>query len=88
MTEYRYPYAGHPDGESHLAWYRVADGHGYSTDDNPAGASDAPCFAVIDGRAYPNESEQSIETTFQIIGSFAYASQGAAWFHIRRTAQR
>jgi hypothetical protein len=84
MVEYWFPYAGHPDGESQTAWFRVENGAGYRTADNPAGESDEPCFLVVDGSAYPSVSLPGEAPTFEIIGSFAYAPLGTAWFHIVR----
>ena len=84
MVEYWFPFAGHPDGESDTAWFRVVDGQGYRADGNPAGPADDPCFAVIDGFAYPTFSLPDDTPTFQIIGSFAYPPEGTAWFRIMR----
>jgi hypothetical protein len=84
MVEYWFPYLGHPDGESDIAWFRVVDGEGYRSEGNPAGASDARCFAVVDGWAYPAFSMPGDTPTFEIIGSFAYAPSGTAWFRIKR----
>jgi hypothetical protein len=84
MVEYWFPYAGHPDGETDVPWFRVEDGHGYRTDDNPAGPSNSPCFGVIDGWAYPAVSLPGTEPTFQVVASFVYAPQGTAWFRIGR----
>ena len=86
MVEYWFPYVGHPDGESKVAWFRVHDGHGFRAPGNPAGQSDAPCFSVVDGWAYPCLSMPGDRPTFQIIGSFVYTPTGTAWFRIRRGA--
>ena len=83
MVEYWYPYAGHPDGESHIPWFQVVDGKGFRTEGNPAGPSDEPTFAVLDEQAYPIVSLPGLEPTFQIIGSFVYAPEGAPWFWIQ-----
>jgi hypothetical protein len=84
MVEYWYPYDGHPDGESDIAWFRVCEGRGFRAPGNPAGQSDAPCFTVIDGWAYPCLSMPGDPPTFQIIGSFVYAPTGTAWFRIHQ----
>ena len=78
MVEYWYPYAGHPDGESDIPWFRVVDGKGFRTEGNPAGPSDEPTFAVLDEQAYPIVSLPGLEPTFQIIGSFVYDPRGCA----------
>jgi hypothetical protein len=83
MVEYWYPYAGHPDGESDIPWFRVVDGKGFRSDGNPAGPSDIPCFGVIDGWAYPAVSLPDTAPTFEVVGSFVYPPQGTAWFRIR-----
>src|SRR5260221_687378 len=88
MDEYWFPYEGHPDGESEVAWFRVSDHHGYRTSENPAGPSDTPCFAVINGWAYPSVSLPGDLPTFQIIGSFVYAPTGTAWFRVDATVSR
>lgn len=87
MVEYWLPFAGHPDGESDNAWFRVDDGVGYRTHDNPAGESADPCFVIRDGFAYPTLSLPGDPPTFEVIGSFAYPPQGTAWFRIERGAR-
>ena len=84
MVEYWYPYVGHPDGESDEAWFQVVDGKGYRTKSNPAGRSETPCFSILEGWAYPAISLPGTEPTFQVVGSFVYAPQGAAWFRVER----
>ena len=51
VVSYWFPFDGHPDGPRDVAWFRVVDGWGYQTASNPAGASDSPCFQMIDGSA-------------------------------------
>ena len=82
MVSYWVPHAGHPDGSSDVAWFRVVDGWGYRKDDNPAGSLDAPTFRVIEGFAYPTLSRSEDTPTFEVIGSFVYAVGGTAWFRI------
>jgi hypothetical protein len=82
VVSYWVPCAGHPDGSSEVAWFRVVDGWGYRTDDNPAGCSDAPTFRVIEGFAYPTLSRCEDAPTFEVIGSFVHAVGGTAWFRV------
>lgn len=82
MVSYWYPTYGHPDGPSRKAWFRVVDGWGYCTSDSPAGVSDTPVFRVVDGFAYPTTSLPGDLPNFELVGSFAYAARGAAWFRI------
>lgn len=79
-----FPFEGHPDGPSDVPWFRVTDSYGYRTPEHPAGESAAACFVVADGYAYPARgTDETTAPTFQIIGSFAYAPVGPAWFRIR-----
>jgi hypothetical protein len=84
MDEHWFPYIGHPDGTSRVAWFRVADGMVYSCTANPAGASTHPSFQIVDGWAYPAGAPTGDGPTFEIVGSFAYAPEGAAWYRIDR----
>jgi hypothetical protein len=82
MISYWFPFDGHPDGRSEAPWFRVVDGWGYRTNENPSGQSERPIFRVIDGYAYPTLSMPDDVPTFQLIGSYAYAPRGTAWFRI------
>ena len=84
MVEHWFPYDGHPDGRSHVAWFQVIDGTGYRAGGNPAGASTSPSFGIVDGWAYPAVSMPGDSPTFQIVGSFVYAPVGPPWFRIGR----
>jgi hypothetical protein len=87
VVSYWFPFDGHPDGASDLAWFRVVDGWGFRTESNPAGPSESPCFRMIDGFAYPTLSLPNDVPTFEIIGSFVYAATGTAWFRIDERAR-
>jgi hypothetical protein len=84
MVDYWYPAAGHPEGHSNKAWFRVVEGWGFRTEQSPAGVSEDPCFRIIDDLAYPTLSMPNAAPTFMIVGSFAYSGSGAAWFRIER----
>ena len=88
VVGYWFPAYGHPDGRSQVAWFRVVDDLGYRTEEHPAGASEFPCFKLIDGWAHPtlNRAETTLPT-LQVVGSFAYKEQGGPWFRIERRAQ-
>ena len=77
------PWVGHPDGASHIPWFRVTDGRGCRTQGHPDGASTAASFDVVDGWAHPTTEIDGQLPTFEIVGSFAYVPHGAAWFHVR-----
>jgi hypothetical protein len=49
---------------------------------SPAGASDSPCFRVIDRLAYPTLGLPDTPAAFQVIGGFAYAARGGPWFRV------
>ena len=86
IVEYWFPFDGHPDGESELAWFRVCEGRGLSSTRKSGWrvGQRGVCFTVIDGWAYPCLSMPGDPPTFQIIGSFVYAPTGTAWFRIDR----
>jgi hypothetical protein len=84
VVEYWFPYIGHPDGESELAWFRVVDGTGYRAPGNPDGESDEACFVIVEDFAFPTFSMPGDAPMFQIVGSFVYTPQGTAWFRIVR----
>jgi hypothetical protein len=86
VVEYWYPAAGHPDGVSDNAWFRVVDGSGYHTQHNPAGTSPAPSFRIVDDRAVPTLSMPNDTPTFEIIGLFAFRAdrRHLPWFRIKR----
>jgi hypothetical protein len=80
-----FPYDGHPDGPSDTPWFRVTNNYGYRADGHPAGASETACFIIVDDFAYPTLGiAETTVPTFQIIGSFAYAPIGSAWFRIKK----
>jgi hypothetical protein len=87
MIDYWFPFVGHPDGESDVAWFEVVDGHGFRTEGNPAGPTKEPCFDVVDDWAYPTVSLPGTAPTFHVVGSFVYAPQGSAWFRITRAGR-
>ena len=87
MVSYWVPCDGRPDDCSDAAWFRVTDGWGYRTEDNPAGPSDAPTFRLIDGFAYPMLRMSNDAPTFEVIGSFVYAAGGTAWFRIEKRSR-
>ena len=76
------PWYGHPDGPAKEPWFRVVDGWGYRTASNPRGASKSPCFRLVDGFAYPVFGLPDDAPMFEIVGSFAYAGSGRAWFRV------
>ena len=82
MVEQWFPYIGHPEGASRVAWFRVIDGMGYRTGGKPGGGPASPSFAIRDGWAYPTVSAPGDSPTFEMVGSFVYAPEGAAWFRI------
>jgi hypothetical protein len=83
MTESSwFPAYGHPDGTSEVAWFRVVEGWGYRTPENPAGESAEPCFRVVDDLAFPALDSSEPAATFAIVGSFAYHGSGPPWFRI------
>ena len=80
-----FPYQGHPDGPSDAPWFRVIGNYGYRTPDHPAGESPDACFVIIEDYAYPTLGiAQTTVPTFQVIGSFAHAPVGSAWFLIKK----
>ena len=82
MAELWLPWVGHPDGASDVPWFHVIDGIGYPTEDHPAGPSGSPHFGVVDGWAHPRNGAKTAQPTFEIVGSFAYAPTGPAWYRI------
>lgn len=83
------PWHGHPDGASDVPWFQVTDdGLGYPTEHHPSGPSQSPHFGVVDGWAHPTNRAKRGHPTFQIVGSFAYAPTGRAWYRITQAAPK